>query len=272
MQASRFELKYVVDEDLALQIREFVRCYLELDENGVGKPNFSYPVHSLYLDSDSLKCYWDTINGNKNRFKLRIRFYNDNPESPLFFEIKRRVNSCIMKQRAAVRREALETILAGQMPDPSALVSKDPKHAFALQNFIRLMTLINAKPKAHIGYLREAYVPHNDNSARVTLDREVRCQAQFHSRLQTRMDNPTLIWGKDIILELKFTNRFPNWFGELVRVFGVRQCGAAKYVDGITAVGVHKLSPNYILQYGNPHEEKGLSLEDFHLKNEKKSL
>ena len=90
MQTSRFEQKYIITDEVALQVREFVRSYLELDENGVGKPNFSYPVHSLYLDNDELKTYWDTINGNKNRYKLRLRFYNNQPDSPVFFEIKRR--------------------------------------------------------------------------------------------------------------------------------------------------------------------------------------
>ena len=58
LQASRFEMKYIISEETAQQVREFVRAYLELDENGVGKPNYSYPVHSLYLDSDDLKTYW----------------------------------------------------------------------------------------------------------------------------------------------------------------------------------------------------------------------
>jgi SPX domain protein involved in polyphosphate accumulation len=97
LQKSRFEQKYIITEEQALQIRDFVQAYLELDENGVGKPNFSYPVHSLYLDSNDLKLYWTTINGDKNRFKLRIRFYNNKPETPVFFEIKRRMNNCIMK-------------------------------------------------------------------------------------------------------------------------------------------------------------------------------
>jgi hypothetical protein len=39
------------------------------------------------------------------------------------------------------------------------------------------------------------------------------------------------------VLELKFTNRFPDWFRELVRIFGLVQCGAAKYVDGVTVLG-----------------------------------
>src|SRR5258706_341268 len=71
LQASRFEQKYFISEELALHIREFVQSYLELDENGVGKPNYSYPVHSLYLDSEDLNFYWCTMNGDKNRFRTR---------------------------------------------------------------------------------------------------------------------------------------------------------------------------------------------------------
>src|SRR5437867_6946366 len=106
MQTSRFEQKYIIAEETALRIRDFVRAYLELDENGVGKPEFSYPVHSLYLDSDGLSTYWATINGNKNRYKLRLRFYSESPGAPIFFEIKQRMNNCIRKQRGGVRRDA----------------------------------------------------------------------------------------------------------------------------------------------------------------------
>jgi len=251
MQTSRFEQKYIIVEEVALQVRDFVRSYLELDENGVGKPNYSYPVHSLYLDSDDLKLYWSTINGDKNRFKLRLRFYNNNPDTPVFFEIKRRMNNCIMKQRGGVRRDAVDSLLAGYFPDPAHLVSKDPKHMLALQEFCRLMQHVRAKPKAHIAYLREAYVPHDDNSARLTMDREVRVEPELTARLCTKMERPTLLWGRDIVLELKFTNRFPDWFRELVRVFGLRQCGAAKYVDGVATLGEYRLDPRRIAQYGD---------------------
>ena len=85
MQQQRFELKYLVTEGVAEGIRAYVSSYLELDEFAVGKPNNSYVIHSLYLDSDDLRLYWGTINGTKNRFKLRLRFYNEN--SPVFFAI-----------------------------------------------------------------------------------------------------------------------------------------------------------------------------------------
>ena len=86
LQLQRFELKYVVPESTALKVRDFVRSYLIIDEYGDGQPDFSYPVHSLYLDSDLLTIYWGTINGNKNRFKLRLRFYEDAPRAPVFFD------------------------------------------------------------------------------------------------------------------------------------------------------------------------------------------
>ena len=251
MQASRFELKFIITDDVALKVRDFVRSYLELDENGVGKPNYSYPVHSLYLDSDDLKLYWSTINGDKNRFKLRLRFYNNSPDSPVFFEIKRRMNNCIMKQRGGVRRDAIHWLLAGHIPEQTHLVSKDPKQLIALQNFCRLMQEIRARPKVHIAYYREAYEPHDENSARLTMDREVRSDPELTARLATKMYSPILVWGKDVVLELKFTNRFPDWFRELVRIFGLRQCGAAKYVDGVALQGEYRLSPRSVATYGD---------------------
>ena len=42
------------------------------------------------------------------------------------------------------------------------------------------------------------------------------------------MHQPTFVFGDQVILELKFTDRFPNWFRELVESYHLMQCGAAK--------------------------------------------
>lgn len=241
MQQQRFEQKYLVEEAVARQIRDFVRCYLEVDEYGVGRPDETYPVHNLYLDSDALRLAQDTINGNKNRYKLRLRFYNEEPDTPVFFEIKRRVNNCILKQRVAVRRDAVAGLLAGQPHDPADLLSPDPKNMASLRRFCDLMQDIHARPKVHVAYLREAYVQPENNSVRVTLDRQVRAEAELTARLSTHMERPVLAFDHAVILELKFTNRFPNWFNDLVRTFGCLQCGAAKYVEGAELIGMDRL-------------------------------
>jgi len=98
MQLQRWELKYLIPEELALTVREFVRSYLELDEYGAKRADLSYTIHNLYLDSDALAIYWGTINGDKNRYKLRLRFYEDNQHAPLFIEIKRRLNDAILRR------------------------------------------------------------------------------------------------------------------------------------------------------------------------------
>jgi len=241
LQSQRFEFKYIIREPVALAIRDFVRSYLVLDEYGATLPNLSYPVHSLYLDSPDLKLYHSTINGDKNRFKLRLRFYEDRPKAPVYFEIKRRTNNTISKQRGGVIRDAVNTILAGQLPSVDQVVSRDPKQYEALREFCRLVSELRAVPIAHIAYLREAWMSQHDNSVRVTIDRQVRCEPEPTAELTTKMNNPVSVFGDYLVLELKFTNRYPDWFKELVRVYNLTQCGAAKYVDGATLVGSDRL-------------------------------
>jgi hypothetical protein len=261
MQQSRFELKYIVTQETALKVRDFVRCYIDFDEYSVGKADFSYPVHSLYLDSDDLKLYWDTINGDKNRFKLRLRFYDTNAKSPVFFEIKRRMNNCIMKQRGGVRQEFVPYLLSGHLPREEHLLSKAPKQMVALQRFCELMGRIHAKPKVHIYYMREAYVS-SDDQVRVTIDRNVYGEENLSPTIKTTMKNPIMSFEGTVILELKFTNRFPNWFRDLVRMANVMQCGAAKYVESIQGLGSTRVQSDHPVV-----EEKPPALANFEAKD-----
>ena len=241
MQTQRFELKYLIPEETARKARDFVRCYLDEDEFGASQPDHSYAVHSVYLDSDDLKLYWNTINGDKNRFKLRVRFYDDNPDAPVYLELKRRMNNCILKQRCAVDRKALHWVMRGHLLEAGDVRSNHPKHHFALQNFQRLMQVVSARPKVHVAYKREAYLS-GDGEVRVTIDREVLGAAHLDFAISTQMHRPAPSFDGTVILELKYTNRFPKWFGELVRTCNTMQCGAAKYVSSIDAIGLRQLS------------------------------
>jgi hypothetical protein len=93
-----------------------------------------------------------------------------------------------------------------------------------------------AGPKAHIAYRREAWTTPHDNSARVTMDRQVRFGYEPHELFRTEMERPFAVFPNNVILELKFTGRFPDWFSELVRCFNLWQGSAAKYVDGLTVM------------------------------------
>ena len=251
LQHQRFELKYHVPEAKALRIRDFVQGYLAVDEYGALQAGLSYPTLSLYLDSDGLDTHWHTINGNRNRFKLRLRYYDDQPDTPVFFETKRREDNVILKERGGVHKSAVRWLLAGHLPERRHMLNPNDHAALvAVQRFCHLMLRLNARPKMHVAYLREAYENSGDNNVRVTMDRQVESQPSARPQLIARSSRPHLVFGKSVILELKFTARYPKWFRDLVETFDCVQMGAAKYSEGILTRGedwVHRACPSEAL-------------------------
>ena len=238
MQEQRFELKYLIEEKRARQIRPYVQQYLNVDSFGLHQPDLSYPVHSLYLDSASLETYWNTINGNPNRFKLRLRYYDDRPTTPCFFEIKRRINHVILKERGGVRKSAVPALLAGEFAGPEHLLVRDSVHDLvAVRNFQTLMLRMEAQPLLHVAYRREAYEAGDDNTARITFDRQVLCAPNDEADLRVSSRHTVDPFRDIVILELKFTDRFPAWFRDLVERFDCVLAGAAKYAGGIELGG-----------------------------------
>lgn len=243
LQPQRFELKYLVKEEVCSAMRDFVSCYLELDDFSAGKPNNSYTIHSVYLDSDGMHTHRATCNGDKNRFKLRLRYYNDDPATPVFFEIKQRVDNCILKQRCPVRREFVPLILSGQLPEQGHLFSEEARHLVALQRFQYLQHQLDATPKLHNRYLREAWVTSMNNSVRVTFDREIHVEPYFGREAVIEMKHPSRIYGDFVVLELKFTTRYPNWFRDMVERFNLMRGTASKYCGAVDMLGDFHFTP-----------------------------
>jgi len=105
----------------------------------------------------------------------------------------------------------------------------------ALHRFCELMNNIHAKPKVQVFYMREAYVS-SDDQVRVTMDRNVHGDENRMPAIKTEMQHPVSSFQNMVILELKFTNRFPTWFRDLVRMANVVVC-AEKYVESIRETG-----------------------------------
>ncbi len=238
MQEQRYEIKYLIDERTATRVRAYVQQCLLLDPFGADQPGLSYPVHSLHLDSVGLEPHWNTINGDKNRFKFRLRYYDDQPGSPAFFEIKRRMNNVINKERGGIRKQFVRTLLAGQLAERHHLLSpSSDTDLVATQHFQELMLRLDARPAMHVAFRREAYEKEGDNSVRVTMDRSVLTAPNHVASLKVRSMVTCDVFGATVVLELKFTDRFPNWFNDLVQTFDCVWTGAAKYAGGIELTG-----------------------------------
>jgi SPX domain protein involved in polyphosphate accumulation len=238
LQSNRFEFKYMIPESVADAVRDHVRAHLVPDKYmEVSAHPHGYLVHSVYLDTVNLSLCKATMNGEKNRFKLRLRYYDANSSSPIFFEVKRRVNDAILKSRAGVHRAAAYELLKGRGPRREDLVSPDNARAMSdLTLFCRLRDELNATATAMNTYRREAYMSRHDNSARLTMDRDLHganWAGDLHDLSGTHWRKPAI---KGVILELKFTQRFPRWMAELVQRFEVQRVSVPKYVECVLAV------------------------------------
>jgi hypothetical protein len=225
----RFEIKYQISESKAAAVEHFIQPYLSPDRYCKLQPTGSYPIVSLYLDSPDLKLCRESVTGEKNRFKLRIRGYNDDPKYPKFFEIKRRLNFVIVKDRHRVLQRDVARLLSGG-PLPEQYYSTEQE---SLKQFLFYLHSIKARPLIQVRYIRRAYVDDSENRVRITFDREL----SFRMCEQPAVTLGGLGWQRhpinDVILEIKFTSRYPAWLNRMARCLDLKQQSFSKYVNCI---------------------------------------
>jgi hypothetical protein len=225
----RYELKYHICEAKAQAIEQFIKPYIHLDRYAKLQPDGAYPIVSLYLDSHNFKLCRESMIGKKNRFKLRIRSYDDDTSTPYFFEIKRRLNNIIIKSRARITHDNMVDLLAGRSVSPAKYKADEQM----LRQFQLYMRCINAKPAIRVRYKRKAFEDDSDNRVRVTFDRLL---------CHNVSSEPIVIFNgrgwhrhkfNSVILELKFTARYPAWLSGMVKYFDLRRESISKYATSV---------------------------------------
>ena len=227
----RHEMKYHISESIAEAITQFIKPYIQMDRYSKLHRNGDYPIVSLYLDSNDFRLCRESLLGHKNRFKLRIRSYTDEPDYPRFLEIKRRIDTIIMKSRARIMSTDIPDLLAG-LPLPPQSYTADTQ---TINQFQLYVNSIQAKPAVLVRYMRRAYEGDSYNRVRVTFDRElaycVTNLPQIRLTGGSWQRNPFTAGG--VILEIKFTDFFPSWLSQMVKFFNLRQRSISKYASSI---------------------------------------
>jgi hypothetical protein len=231
MLACRYEMKYLINEIEAAAIVHYVRPFLQPDRYSKLQRGGMYPIVSLYLDSPGLRLCRETLTGVRNRFKLRIRSYTDEPEYPRFFEIKRRINRVILKSRARVMDRDVPILLRGRSLPPQGYTTDEE----ALNQFQLYVAAIHAGPMILIRYMRQAFESTSENRVRVTFDREL-CYKATHEpcvRLGGSGWQQNALTVGHTILEIKFTGCYPAWLTRLVQHFNLDLRSISKYATSI---------------------------------------
>jgi hypothetical protein len=234
---ARRESKYIVDPVLIAPMRQFVRSLARLDPQAETSGTHTYPVCSLYLDTDDLRFFWQYRNGARSRFKLRVRTYSDDPSAPVFLEVKWRVDRLVTKQRAVLDRQQALSVLESRTD--GATWRRLPTQR-ALEAFTTDLALTSARPVVRVKYLREAYVATGPAPARVTFDTALEYQPTLEPTLTHQGGRWMSIPLGGVVVEIKSSDQYPLWIDDMIGTFGLVQQPCCKYalsVERMIATG-----------------------------------
>ena len=222
---NRFELKYLLHYTQARELMRAIGGHVDQDENA-GRDGF-YKISSLYYDSPDLTAYWEKLDGEKYRRKVRMRTYGETPDQA-FVEIKQRLNLTVQKRRCRLSIDdatrAMHDVCRGIHPGEIDPIMDE---VFVLGRRYRL------RPTMIISYNRTAFFDRYKRDLRITLDRNVRCR---HISLDLRRDRTKGLYAippSMLILEVKFNEAIPRWLCTSLNRLNLQVVRISKYCAGI---------------------------------------
>ncbi len=232
----RYELKYTITEEMASEIREYIKNICTLDKH-VPQGKEGYVVNNLYFDTSDLRFYYDTKYKKLNRYKARVRFYGEEATDFIWPEIKYRIASVIWKKRYNIPIENWQDLFHPENTNQGQPVIKKQ-----LDTFDNIVYWHNAQSVLHVRYFREPYVTELEEYGRVTFDRHLCCRTtggnielDYNEYDMLYYDDPVSAKNMDspVILEIKVETLVPSWAIELIHKFNLVQRGFSKYCYGI---------------------------------------
>lgn len=248
---NRFELKYLIPLKTAEAFRQALRTYLVPDQHG-GNTG-SYPLTSLYYDSPDFKFYWQKVEGIKFRRKLRIRVYGEvaslTPATPVFVEIKQRLDRVTQKRRILLPYQSALSLCNQRQPQPC-----QPAERAVMDEMLAMMEQYNLQPAAIISYQRQAMIGTDyDIGLRVTFDTDLRYNGQV-LQLHEYRPNGFMFPPDWTVMEIKVNERIPYWLTELVAKYNLRLTRVSKYARSIELIQSMPVASWYPQAVLNPSE------------------
>ena len=254
----RYELKYTITEQMASEIRDYIKNICSMDKN-VPKGDKGYIVNNLYFDTYDLKFYHDTKFKKMNRYKARARFYGEKAVDFIWPEIKYKIDSVVWKKRYNIPIKEWPALF-----NQENITFTQPLIKKQLDTFDNIVYWHDAQSILHVRYFREPYVSEIEEYARVTFDRQLCCRRtngnislEYNEQDMFYYDDPVTTKHIDspVILEIKVENHVPYWAIEMIRKFNLMQRGFSKYCYGIDSM-LGYLDINRISQFSYAKEQQ----------------
>ena len=173
-------------------------------------------ISSIYYDTNDLQFANYNIEGISNRYKFRVRWYND--EKNFNYEIKRKFNKLSEKTvytSGLKIGDNFKDLFSKKNLELNKKINNNEK--FIINNF-------NLSPKLKVEYLREYYI--YNRSVRLTLDHTPTYKNLFNT-IKKIKDSFT-------VLEIKFEEKDYDIASNLIKLFKISPKRYSKYVKGLS--------------------------------------
>jgi len=233
----RFEYKYRLPVQQYLQVRNYIKPFMEIDEYTHRAPGKKYLVRSIYYDSIFLDAFNEKVDGNSDRIKFRIRTYSEtlNEGQVLRAEMKVRKGAITEKHGSFISNHEYQAFIDNKhWPD-----LRDP----VLAEFERYVHLKTLNPMLLTQYLREGFRSRSREEIRITFDHQVK---SAHSS-DLFPQSPAFHEHHHglIVLEIKCIKQQPDWLRQLVQQHGLRIMANSKFVQGMMAAFPAMVTPSW---------------------------
>ncbi len=214
----RSELKYLVTDNDLIVLKHHLKNIMSSDEfNGFEK----YNVKSIYFDTYDNKCFFENEAGIDERFKIRIRIYNNSADD-IKLEIKYKKNGFTKKEFCAISKELCKKIIKGDKLLFSECNSKVLKRLYLEQNMNYLI------PKIIVEYDRVAFTDKMGN-VRITFDTDVRASKYINRFFYKNTYARKIIPDGVNILEVKYDELIPDYISKELFLKKLERTSFSKY-------------------------------------------
>lgn len=213
----RIEKKYIISLDTALVLRARIAPLMRMDAQA---KSGAYQIRSLYFDTPDADAFREKMDGEADRCKYRLRFYNGNL-GLIRLEKKEKIGDMTQKTQAIVSESVARAMQQG---DYAALAkAEDPlcRTFYAEAKSQRLL------PVAVVDYRRVPYTYRFDN-VRITMDTQVYTGTPGTFFSLMRPPFPVLENGA-VILEVKTDDRIPAQISRVLETVPRQQQSFSKY-------------------------------------------
>lgn len=229
----RFEFKYIVSEQLRDRIEGDLCHFMTLDPFVVGQKDCSYIVRSLYYDDVAFSSYYQKVDGDLQREKFRLRTYTNNPEDACatYLEVKGRYNSLVFKHRVGFAASAGSKIFADCASTTNEILDS-ANNSPVSEQFRYELVRKKLRPIMLIDYIRRPYFSKDNPEFRLTFDSQLHCRATDRLFPCSSLNYREFLPGY-CVMEIKFKDRVPLWFHQIIKKYGLERKSISKVCKGV---------------------------------------